>query len=279
MIKRQRIMDVASELFAEQGISATSVQQITDRCGISKGAFYLSFKTKDELILALIDHAIMQFMNGIDQSVTNTSEDAKLLYQFYYTTFDTFNQYASFTKLFIKEQSHTLNKALVSKIHYFNQLLDQTITNIVDRLYGPDIDAIKYDLIYMIKSLMRSYAEFLLMIDLPVDIDLLARSLVEKINLLAEHTKTPFITQELATLISYPLHHKITREQMIKLIQQQFSSIKEPVVRESLTLLEQELSSPSLGSALKHGLIKNIENHPETEWIAYLLANHFYNKK
>ncbi len=43
-------MEKALELFSEQGFEATSVQQITERCGISKGAFYLSFKTKDELV-------------------------------------------------------------------------------------------------------------------------------------------------------------------------------------------------------------------------------------
>ena len=62
MIKKQLIMEKALELFAEKGFEATSVQQITEHCGISKGAFYLSFKSKDELILALIDHFMMQVL-------------------------------------------------------------------------------------------------------------------------------------------------------------------------------------------------------------------------
>ena len=49
MTKKQMIVDSAIELFAQKGIEATSVQQITAHCGISKGAFYLSFKSKDEL--------------------------------------------------------------------------------------------------------------------------------------------------------------------------------------------------------------------------------------
>ncbi|MFS8629945.1 MAG: TetR/AcrR family transcriptional regulator, partial [Bacillales bacterium] len=52
MTKRELIMERALELFAENGFEATSVQQITERCGISKGAFYLYFKSKDELILS-----------------------------------------------------------------------------------------------------------------------------------------------------------------------------------------------------------------------------------
>ena len=34
MIKKQLIMDKALELFAEKGFESTSVQQITERCGI-----------------------------------------------------------------------------------------------------------------------------------------------------------------------------------------------------------------------------------------------------
>ena len=66
MIKKQLIMEKALELFAKQGFEATSVQQITEHCGISKGAFYLSFKSKDELILALIDYFMTQFTSDID---------------------------------------------------------------------------------------------------------------------------------------------------------------------------------------------------------------------
>lgn len=39
MQKKQLIMEKSLELFAKQGFEATSVQQITDYCGISKGAF------------------------------------------------------------------------------------------------------------------------------------------------------------------------------------------------------------------------------------------------
>ena len=41
--KKQLIIEKAVELFAENGFESTSVQQITERCGISKGAFYLIF--------------------------------------------------------------------------------------------------------------------------------------------------------------------------------------------------------------------------------------------
>lgn len=46
---RARIEEVALELFIEQGFSATSLQQIADRIGVTKAALYYHFPSKAEL--------------------------------------------------------------------------------------------------------------------------------------------------------------------------------------------------------------------------------------
>jgi AcrR family transcriptional regulator len=52
---RERILDVARELFIEQGFEATSLREIADRLGFTKAALYYHFKSKDELLLALLE--------------------------------------------------------------------------------------------------------------------------------------------------------------------------------------------------------------------------------
>lgn len=51
---RAGLLAAAAELFPTQGFSKTTVQQLTDHAGISKGAFYLHFRSKTELMTALI---------------------------------------------------------------------------------------------------------------------------------------------------------------------------------------------------------------------------------
>ncbi len=46
---KDKILHTACELFYAQGYNATGIQQIIDQAGVSKGAFYSHFKTKDEL--------------------------------------------------------------------------------------------------------------------------------------------------------------------------------------------------------------------------------------
>ena len=50
---RQRIQQVAVELFSEHGYEATSLREIAERLGVTKAALYYHFKTKDEIIESL----------------------------------------------------------------------------------------------------------------------------------------------------------------------------------------------------------------------------------
>lgn len=51
------LLDAAMELFAEQGYGATSIPEICARAGLTKGAFYSNFASKDALFLALLDRS------------------------------------------------------------------------------------------------------------------------------------------------------------------------------------------------------------------------------
>jgi AcrR family transcriptional regulator len=55
---RARILDVALELFSEHGFDGTTLQQIADRLGFTKAALYYHFRSKDDLLRALIAPAI-----------------------------------------------------------------------------------------------------------------------------------------------------------------------------------------------------------------------------
>src|ERR1700735_696765 len=55
---RARILDSALELFSEHGFDGTTLQQIADRLGFTKAALYYHFRSKDDLLRALIAPAI-----------------------------------------------------------------------------------------------------------------------------------------------------------------------------------------------------------------------------
>ncbi len=50
---RDRVLDAASEVFAERGFHGASVEDICERAGFTRGAFYSNFSSKDDLVLEL----------------------------------------------------------------------------------------------------------------------------------------------------------------------------------------------------------------------------------
>jgi AcrR family transcriptional regulator len=50
-----RIVNTAIELFASHGVGGTSLQMIADAIGVTKAAVYHQFKTKDEIVLAVVE--------------------------------------------------------------------------------------------------------------------------------------------------------------------------------------------------------------------------------
>ncbi|WP_424529845.1 ScbR family autoregulator-binding transcription factor [Sphaerisporangium viridialbum] len=52
---RQRVLEGAAEVFEEYGYAATTMAQILERCGVTKGALYFHFGSKEKLARAILD--------------------------------------------------------------------------------------------------------------------------------------------------------------------------------------------------------------------------------
>ncbi|HEY3502136.1 MAG TPA: helix-turn-helix domain-containing protein [Actinocatenispora sp.] len=55
---KQRIQEVARELFAQRGVHRTSLQEIADRLGITKPALYYHFSSREELVRSIVQPMI-----------------------------------------------------------------------------------------------------------------------------------------------------------------------------------------------------------------------------
>lgn len=54
-VTRAALLDSARSLFTERGFHATSISDIVERAGLTRGAFYSNYRDKEELFLALYD--------------------------------------------------------------------------------------------------------------------------------------------------------------------------------------------------------------------------------
>lgn len=75
---RHRLVLAAIREFATRGIDATSVEQLCEAAGFTRGAFYSNFSTKDDVCIAILEHHREEVTNGLVQTFEEPPADAKV---------------------------------------------------------------------------------------------------------------------------------------------------------------------------------------------------------
>jgi len=69
---REKLFESAAEVFEEHGIGAATIEMIAAAAGLTRGAFYSNFDTKDELIVAMLeDHVERSLQHHRELLVTH----------------------------------------------------------------------------------------------------------------------------------------------------------------------------------------------------------------
>ncbi|MCA2228354.1 TetR/AcrR family transcriptional regulator [Nonomuraea aurantiaca] len=77
---RKAVLDTARRLFVEHGFDATSLQLIADTMGVTKANVYYYFRTKIEILEALLDVSIAAFDAMLDTAETIRGKRARMEY-------------------------------------------------------------------------------------------------------------------------------------------------------------------------------------------------------
>ncbi len=76
---RERILQAAAAAFRGRGLSAVGVAEVMDRAGLTHGAFYAHFASKEDLVAAAIEHASGQTTRKFDRTVHGAAAEDRLM--------------------------------------------------------------------------------------------------------------------------------------------------------------------------------------------------------
>ena len=79
---RTRIVEAADQLFYKRGYNQTSFSDIAEMTGIPRGNFYYYFKTKDDILAAVVDARVKQYQQVLQQCDNQTEDPRKRLLAF-----------------------------------------------------------------------------------------------------------------------------------------------------------------------------------------------------
>ncbi len=74
----RRVLAMAAALFYRQGAAATSVRQITRACGLTPGALYKHFASKDDLLYTIVEHGHCRLEQRIADALADVPADPVL---------------------------------------------------------------------------------------------------------------------------------------------------------------------------------------------------------
>ena len=124
---RQRLLAAAARLFARNGFDATSVEDVAEAAGYSKGAVYYNFASKDELFEALVEESISQMIAGLESALAGAHTiDEKL---------------AAMQRVLTEEERHSGGQQLELEV-ITQALRDRKLRRTVGKAYTQMRDAI-----------------------------------------------------------------------------------------------------------------------------------------
>lgn len=115
----EEIFSAAQTLFAQFGYDSVSVQKIIDRVGIAKGTFYHYFKSKEELLDAMVHRFSQALIADLDDIVSDDSlaADQKLSeLMIQGTKAKLSGSFSEFLKIMVAVMANPANSLLVQKI-------------------------------------------------------------------------------------------------------------------------------------------------------------------
>ncbi|MCR5213394.1 MAG: TetR/AcrR family transcriptional regulator [Eubacterium sp.] len=126
----EKILESAMNNFSQVGFRDASIRNICKDAGVTNGAFYAHFKSKDELFSALVEGCLNQFndlYNGFTDIKIQSAEDVINMFKMSYTSVETLIHYVYENKaifmLILK------NSGGSSYENYVNDLIEEESKN------------------------------------------------------------------------------------------------------------------------------------------------------
>lgn len=272
--KKEQIIKTAMQLFAVKGSSSTSMQEIAELCGISKGSLYLVFKSKEELERSIYIYCFRMIRDPLqkeEQEIRRTPRE-KLRNQIEILLSHVY-ELREFLQRQIQEFAGKDGMDIPEWLRKNNGLLLLWFQNKLKNMYGEEILPYTGDLALFANGMIASYLKVIFIREAPVSIPHIADHLVDLMDILVAgllaSRPTPLIS---AAMLSGWVENSEEGQrhnplQLIKMMKSRLGSdsglnpddLEDAL--ESLTILESEILIPQPRKAIINGMLHNLQHY------------------
>ncbi|OLN21960.1 hypothetical protein BTO30_12220 [Domibacillus antri] len=274
--RKQKVMAAAHALFVEKGYAATSVQDILEKSGISKGTFYNYFPSKNELLMSIFEkinletnerraevlagrpvHDKEAFVEQIKVKLEVNKEN---------------NLFVLFQGVFVSEDAE-LKKFV--KQHHFNELR-WTQRRLIE-LFGEDVRPYSVDLAVTLYGVVQNTVHFLMAAEEQVELNAIIRYAMRRVETAVRdivQTKDRLLDSRI--LERWQPEMALNREKKKSVLMQKIGAMQETAAddqQELLSFLQDELRASSPRLNIIQAVLNNVTDREELVTLIHDFVN------
>jgi AcrR family transcriptional regulator len=151
---RKKIIDTASALYVQKGFTATSIEEISEKAGVSLPVTYHYVKKKSEIMKMIMEDALYAFQENLVkeiEGVDDPEEKLAIAVILYFRVMDGQGEKV----LLMYQKSSSLDKASKSKVMQLEVQVSQIFSGIIEEgiqsgiFKKVDVDLMAYNIILM----------------------------------------------------------------------------------------------------------------------------------
>jgi len=151
---RRKIVDTASVLYAKKGFSATSIEEISEKAGVSLPVTYHYVKKKSEIMRLIMEDVLNIFRESLTREIQGTDDPEEKLVTaviLYFRVLDEHKEKA----LLIYQKSRSLDKPSKAKVMQLEVEVSRVFAKIIEEgvevgvFQTADVDLTAYDILMM----------------------------------------------------------------------------------------------------------------------------------
>jgi AcrR family transcriptional regulator len=277
--KEKKIIEAGISLFAKKGYSSTSIQEIVDACGISKGAFYLYFKSKEALMLAAFKYQFQAIQSKLDSlSITDLTPRETFIAQLE-AQLEEIQKNKEFIIMQTREQTIPINPEIEKFIRKITQEIYSFYHTSLINIYGTTIERYIHDLNTILQGIVHSYLKLIIFDKASIDLHKLATYILRRIDDLVtgftHSNEEPFLTNEFVEKLS-ELYPEPSKEDLLRQIKISKEKGESEDILITLEVLEAEIEMETPRTPVIQGMLGNLKDVPTLQNLKTKIEKFFH---
>ena len=281
--KEKAILETGMRLFAHKGFSSTSIQEIAAESGISKGAFYLHYKSKDDLLFSILEYIFETVQSSITSVENLDMPPREKFIKQLSAFFGTFIGHKEFLIMLTKEQAIPRNEEI--KELFFKKRFESHFFNRhgLVSIYGESIEPHSIDLALILEGLFQSYIGLLMLDPVEINIEELSQFLMRRMDSIAKEISLdqPFLTDKKVEKVLQKSKDLFGNNNINSVVQKMKKELEQLELESkesleiSIEVLEEEINKEKPRLPVIKGMLSNFEGIISFDHFRKEIASYF----